>query len=254
MVPTTPAMTTPASTEPKTTIKFNELEFDFGTIKQGDIKVHDFVFRNTGKEAFRIASATGSCGCTVPKYPQEPIGVGQEGTINVQFNSTGKMGMQTKTVTINGNSDPAPIRLIIKANILSAEQFAAYETAPQIEKATAEHDFGMAKEGKKLRYTYTIKNTGKTPLMVESVKAGDENQVRIVQSPIKAIAPGKSGKVKLEWNTANLRGDNTQYVTIMGNTVPARHHLGSQSQCDSFYYVANYEQVVFRHRIKLNSE
>ena len=56
--------------------KFAEEEFNFGTIMQGDQVKHDFEFTNTGKEPLIIANAAGSCGCTVPEWPKEPIAPG----------------------------------------------------------------------------------------------------------------------------------------------------------------------------------
>src|SRR5437868_6966461 len=61
--------------------KFKEQEFNFGNIKQGDVVTHEFEFTNTGNEPIVISSASGSCGCTVPTWPKEPIGKGSKSTI-----------------------------------------------------------------------------------------------------------------------------------------------------------------------------
>lgn len=105
---------------PKTTMEFAQMEHDFGNINEGDKVSHVFKFKNTGKEPLIIASAKGSCGCTVPEYPKEPIAPGAEGQIMVEFNSKGKPNKQTKTVTINANTDPNPTRLTIKADVKPA--------------------------------------------------------------------------------------------------------------------------------------
>lgn len=102
---------------PKTSITFKEMEHDFGKIKQGDKVKYAFKFKNTGKEPLVINSAKGSCGCTVPSYPKEPVAPGADAVIDVEFNSAGKSGAQTKTVTLNANTDPNPTRLTIKAEI-----------------------------------------------------------------------------------------------------------------------------------------
>lgn len=98
-------------------IKFEVEEYNYGTIKQGDKVTYDFVFTNTGKEPLIITAAQGSCGCTVPEWPKEPIAKGGKGTIHVEFNSAGKMGMQDKTVTITSNSKSGQKVLHIKGNI-----------------------------------------------------------------------------------------------------------------------------------------
>src|SRR5665213_4217009 len=84
---------------------FEVMEYDFGTIKQGDKVERDFKFKNTGKEPLIINEAHGSCGCTVPEYPKEPIKPNGSGVIHVTFNSAGKMGAQDKTVTITYDTD-----------------------------------------------------------------------------------------------------------------------------------------------------
>ncbi|MCA6361940.1 MAG: DUF1573 domain-containing protein [Bacteroidetes bacterium] len=99
--PSTPTMDRP--TAPVMT--FDNLEFNFGTIKQGEVVTHEFRFRNTGKEPLIINNAQGSCGCTVPEYPKEPIKPGGTGVIKVTFNSASKLNQQDKTVTITYDSD-----------------------------------------------------------------------------------------------------------------------------------------------------
>src|SRR5579859_5891197 len=80
--------------------KFDVEEYNFGTIKQGESVSYKFNFTNTGKDPLIISEAHGSCGCTVPQWPKDPIVSKGKGIIDVTFNSTGKMGMQDKTVTI----------------------------------------------------------------------------------------------------------------------------------------------------------
>lgn len=90
---------------PGPTMKFEELDHNFGTIKQGESVTYIFKFKNDGKEPLIINTAVGSCGCTVPEYPKEPIRPNGAGEIKVTFNSTGKSGPQDKTVTITYDTD-----------------------------------------------------------------------------------------------------------------------------------------------------
>lgn len=103
-------------------IKFTEEVFDFGKITQGEKVSHAFTFKNTGKGNLIISGASGSCGCTVPEWPKEPIKSGGEGTINVVFSSEGKSGMQEKTVTVITNCEPATRVIRIKTEIIVPEQ------------------------------------------------------------------------------------------------------------------------------------
>ena len=97
----------------ETKILFEEQSFDFGKIKQGDVVKHNFEFKNDGDNPLVITSASASCGCTVPQYPKDPVAPGEKGIIEVQFNSTGKVGPQNKTVTIIANTVPNTITLTI---------------------------------------------------------------------------------------------------------------------------------------------
>jgi len=117
--PAAPAVEVP--TGPTTTVEFTESVFDFGTIDEGEKVSHVYKFKNTGTEPLIIKDAKGSCGCTVPQWPKEPIGVGETGEMLVEFNSKGKSGSQNKRVTITANTNPAQSFINIKGEVLKKE-------------------------------------------------------------------------------------------------------------------------------------
>lgn len=98
-------------------MSFERTEHDFGKINAGDKVTYTFNFTNTGAADLVISNAVGSCGCTVPEYPKEPVKPGASGKIKVTFNSTGKSGNQQKTVTISTNTQAGKELLTIKAMI-----------------------------------------------------------------------------------------------------------------------------------------
>ena len=100
------------------TIEFSNVVWDFGNIKQGEIVDHVFQFINTGSEPLIISNAKGSCGCTVPEWPKEPIPPNGVGEIAVQFKSENKKGKQNKTVTLTTNCTPNTTILRVVGNIL----------------------------------------------------------------------------------------------------------------------------------------
>lgn len=106
---------------PSTIITFKETTFDYGKIKDGDVVKHAYKFTNTGKEPLIISDAKGSCGCTVPVWPKDPIPPGGSGEINVEFNSKGKLGPQSKKVTLTANTNPAQTFLTIKGEVTPAK-------------------------------------------------------------------------------------------------------------------------------------
>lgn len=97
--------------------KFEKEEYNFGTIKQGEIVNYEFKFKNVGKEPLIISEAHGSCGCTVPNYPKEPIKPGESAVIKVTFNSAGKSAMQDKTVTLTSNAKEGQKILHLKGTV-----------------------------------------------------------------------------------------------------------------------------------------
>lgn len=101
----------------KSAMIFSSMIHDFGTIEAGEKVSHLFTFKNSSNEPLVINSVKGSCGCTVPEWSKEPVAPGSEGQIEVFFNSKGKSGQQTKTVTINANGESQPIVLTIKAQV-----------------------------------------------------------------------------------------------------------------------------------------
>lgn len=114
-----PALDIP--TGPTTTIEFEEKEFDFGTIDEGDKVTHTYKFTNTGSEPLIIKDAKGSCGCTVPSWPKDPVAPGATAEMEVVFNSKGKSGSQNKRVTITANTSPGQTFINIKGEVTKAE-------------------------------------------------------------------------------------------------------------------------------------
>jgi len=103
------------NTGPTTTVKFEEYAHDFGMLNEGDKVYHKFKFKNTGTTPLIIENARGSCGCTVPQWPREPIAPGESGEIEVSYDSKNRKGKQTKSVSITANTEPR----ITKLNIIA---------------------------------------------------------------------------------------------------------------------------------------
>src|SRR5436190_2672148 len=97
----------------------NELH-DYGTIKYGSDGTCEFKFKNTGKDPLVISNARGSCGCTVPTYPKEPIMKGQTAELKVHYD-TKRVGAFTKTVTIESNAKTSSKVVTIKGTVEADE-------------------------------------------------------------------------------------------------------------------------------------
>jgi len=106
-------------------IEFTKDTHDYGTVKYGADGTCTFEFKNTGNEPLIISTAKGSCGCTVPEWPKEPIAPGAKGTITVKYD-TKRPGAINKSVTITSNAVNEPTTVIrIKGNVLPAPESGA---------------------------------------------------------------------------------------------------------------------------------
>ena len=100
-------------------IKFEKETHDYGTITQGADGSCEFKFKNTGKEPLVISNAQGSCGCTVPSWPKEPIKPGETNVIKVHYD-TKRVGGINKSVTITSNAKNSPIVIHITGTVNAA--------------------------------------------------------------------------------------------------------------------------------------
>lgn len=115
--PATPEGMDAAAKNSKPTMDFTDTMHNFGAMNQGDVMEYDFAFTNNGKGTLIITDAVGSCGCTIPEYPHQPIEAGKNGIIKVKFNSKNKPGHQEKTVTLHSNALGGTRMLYIKADV-----------------------------------------------------------------------------------------------------------------------------------------
>lgn len=100
---------------------FESIEVNYGTIEQNSDPYRFFAFTNTGNEPLVIQHAKGSCGCTVPTYPKEPILPGETGEIKVRYD-TKRLGNFTKTVTLTTNEATPKHVLRIKGKVEAAPE------------------------------------------------------------------------------------------------------------------------------------
>jgi hypothetical protein len=106
-------------------IKFDETQFDFGTIDQGTHVEHVFKFKNTGEAPLMIVNAKSSCGCTIPEYTKAPVAPGDTGELLVKFNGSGR-NQVSKTVTLTTNTKEGTEKLMIKAFVNPKEGAATH--------------------------------------------------------------------------------------------------------------------------------
>lgn len=107
-------------------VKFKELTFNFGKIKQNVTVSHDFVFSNVGDKPVVIESAMASCGCTTPVWPQGPVAKGKTDKISAGFTAP-NVGTFTKDITVKVAGIETPVVVKITGEVLSPVDYAKYE-------------------------------------------------------------------------------------------------------------------------------
>jgi len=114
-----------AQSKAEDAIKFPELVHDFGKIKQGVPTTFDFEFKNISEKPVVVESASASCGCTTPKWPQAPVMAGKKEKINVGYNAA-NVGAFSKTITVKLAGVETPLTLTISGEVLTSEAYDAY--------------------------------------------------------------------------------------------------------------------------------
>jgi hypothetical protein len=103
----------------KSEIIFREYQHDFGKVAEGEKVSCTFTFDNKGTGNLIISSTTTTCGCTVSKYDKKPIPPGASGNLEVVFDTSGRNGMQTKTITVKSNASKPVVLLKITAEVIT---------------------------------------------------------------------------------------------------------------------------------------
>lgn len=98
---------------------------NYGKIAHNADGKRQFVIVNNGTQPLIITSATGSCGCTVPSAPKEPIAPGAKAYIDVSY-ATDRVGPFTKTVTVSSNA----VQGVSKVLTITGEVLADAPAAP----------------------------------------------------------------------------------------------------------------------------
>lgn len=105
-------------------MSFETDEVNYGEIQQNAEPLRTWTFTNIGDEPLVIKNAKGSCGCTVPSWPKEPIMPGETGKIEVRYD-TKRVGAINKMITLTTNEksgEARKIKVLGKINPLAVEE------------------------------------------------------------------------------------------------------------------------------------
>lgn len=201
----------------KPSIKFAETTFDFGTIKEdGGPVTHEFVFENTGDGNLVIHSARAECGCTKPKYPEEPIAPGKSAVIKVTYNPAGRPGGFTKVVTVRCNGNPSKVNLKIRGTVTPSAKTLSMRYPVGKGNLRFETDkivIGNLTLGQRRQSFVGLYNNGNQNLV--PVFSSDSKALEVSVSP-DTIAPGQTGLLSLYFNSKLLGKIGNHNLTVSG--------------------------------------
>jgi len=106
-------------------IKMNTEKHDFGKIKQNIPAIYYFEIKNTSDKPVVVENAWGSCGCTTPEVPKEPILPGTTTKLKVQY-SAASLATFEKVVYIKLAGVDQPKEVKITGEVLEPAAFDVY--------------------------------------------------------------------------------------------------------------------------------
>ena len=203
----------------KGVFKFETEMHAFGEVTEGDKAEHIFKFENVGDAPIVITYVRASCGCTTPQWSREPVQPGEFGMIKAVYNSKGRPGNFTKSITVNSNaSEPVKVLKISGNVVRDPSKLAERESntgfslnatdKPALALVAKEYNFGTLELGQTVTRKFKYTNTGKADLSIKNVyskcrctkfktshdflKPGETAELEITYTPNKATeAPEK---------------------------------------------------------------
>jgi hypothetical protein len=193
-------------------IKFKENSWDFGNIKEGQVKTHEFVFENTGNVPLIINRVRTSCGCAAALVSDKKIEPGKTGEIKVTFDSRNYEGKVSKYVYVESNDKAHSVsQLVISATI-------EVPPRPRIDLERYNFDSGLILEGQPILAQSVIINRGEQELRV-SFSHRDATYFhngKEILSELK-IPAGEEAEVEIKIPPRSRQGLIREYILLKSN-------------------------------------
>jgi len=101
-------------------IEFEQEVIDYGNVEYASNGEREFVIKNTGDAPLVITRTKGSCGCTVPTKPTEPILPGKTAVMKVKYDTKRANQAFSKSITVTSNAVNFPTKIVkIKGKVLA---------------------------------------------------------------------------------------------------------------------------------------
>lgn len=195
----------------KPQMKFVEDTYDFGKVKQNDVVEHTFEFFNAGGDTLKILDISTSCGCSVGKLSKREFAAGEKGTIDVRFDTRGKLGNQVQRIYIRTNEPDNPTKIIT----IKAQVYIDTTGSPKIFFDRLFHNFGKVEEGKIYETSFAFMNTGQGVLEIVDIHSSCGCAAAIPRK--RKLNPSETSEVRVEFNSTNFSGLVTRYIAVRSN-------------------------------------
>jgi len=198
-----------AATGQKPVIVFNELEHDFGSIKETDgVQTATFTFSNKGEVPLVLNNVKASCGCTTPKWTREPVAPGSAGEIQVAYNPKNRPGAFNQSVMIYSNAGNATSVLRVKGRVEEGEKTLAELYPRKVGELRVKNNylsFSRLKENDVVTKDLELVNDTDKPVEVDFRRVPDHLEVKVEP---RAIPVNGTGKLIVTYNAkkANTYG------------------------------------------------
>lgn len=156
------------------TLKFDNVQFDFGTIEESDGEItHDFVLRNGGTSPFVVTDVRAHCGCTTFDYSRRPLMPDSTTTIRVVFNPQNQVGTIARKIYIR--TSVADTVLMLRGTVRPRHRTAAERCNLAVGSSlfldSNAHDFGTIEHGTLPRSSFSVYNGSNSAVTLHLVPA-----------------------------------------------------------------------------------
>ena len=193
-------------------VTFNEKTWNFGKVKEGQIKTYVFVFTNTGDAPLLIKRVRTSCGCAAALVSDKDVEPGKKGELKVTLNTRGYEGNIAKYVYVESNDKSQPVmQLQISATI-------EVPPRPRIDLERYSVDAGLILEGEPIPAKAVVKNRGERELRISfsHKDAAYRHEGKPVANEVR-IASGKEAEIEIKIPPRSKQGLIREYILIKSN-------------------------------------
>jgi hypothetical protein len=196
---------------------FTKEAHDFGEVPEGKMASHEYAFINTGDQPLIISNVQASCGCTTPFWTKEPVMPGKKGVIKASFNSQGRPGPFSKSVTVTSNAAEGTKMLTFKGVVIAKGAMPTVTDEMKANSATIVYDktevmLGTLEPGQSAVARFQVTNKGKSKLEIFDASSAGYTTSWTFSKP--SLEPNETGTLEVTYKTPNKPGPALEAITV----------------------------------------